>query len=421
MGIFGNKSSNGSDLPSEILDSVNTMQDDLDVLAGKKAPKQNVQAKAAVSRPGIFNDNPALRNTPPATRNGLTSPVVVTAVDRSGARPDPRESSPFLLEKEENLSEPTRKDSTENPLKLDTLPPKPISSIPPSTLPIAPDAFPGNGGMRPKKELPFSGKPVFQEKPAEKSGKGLLIAGLVLLFVALLAGGAFAYFFFSSKSTEEPNMQAQEMTPTETALPQSEQSSEAPNVSTPFSLSSPNYLSVDVETITPEAFRGLLLEKSELLRVSGIAQPVEFFVTDKNNNPVAFARFASLMKISLSQAVLDQIEESFSLYLFLDDGVARAGLTVSFKNKDLLKQAIEKSESEIPFALQAIYLNHSPKAKISTGKFSSGSHNGFEIRYFNITGGEGLSVDYALLGKKWAIGTSKNTLRSIIDTFGPSL
>lgn len=418
MGIFGNKSSDGSNLPSEILDAVNTMQDDLDVLAGKKAPKQNIQTKAAANRPGIFNDNPALRNTSPATRNGLTSPVVVTSVDRSEARPDPRESSPFLLGGEENPNKPDEKHQ-ENPLKLDTSP-RPNVSVPPATLPIAGNTTLGNGVMRPG-DLPLTGKPVFQEKPVEKEKKGMFIAGIILLSVALLAGGVFAYFFLSSKNTSEESEQVPQPIQSEEISSQEEEVVEKVDNNIPFSLSSPNYLSIDMETVTPESFRALLIEKSEILRANTIGQPVEFFITDRNNNPVAFARLASILKISLSPAILDQLEESFSVYLYTDEGVARVGLSVSFQDKSVLRQAVEKSESEIPFALQAIYLNHSPKAKISTGKFSSSMHNGTSVRYFNITGGEGLSVDYAFLEKHWVIGTSKNTLRSILDTFGSSL
>jgi hypothetical protein len=260
--------------------------------------------------------------------------------------------------------------------------------------------------------------PVYAPEASAKKKSLVLMAGIILLVLALVAGGAFAYFtFVAKKPSTSP------VTPpvtTDTALPLSPADTPQIEKESPFTLSSPNYLPIDVETVTAGEFRALLAGKEELLEENKITDTaVEFFITDKNNNPVAFARFAKLLGMSFPQAVMDQVDESFSLYLYSDGRVARVGLSLSIKNKDLLSKAVMSAEPAIPFALQALYLDPSV-TKIATPTWKGGAYKSYSTRYFNIAP-TGLSNDYTLTEKHWVIGTSANAFRKILDTFGTAL
>ncbi len=428
MGLFSRTPP--STLPPEILGSVRTMQDDLD---GKAPTPQSVkESSLSVSgsaSPFKFESSPALKNMSPVNENGLTSPITVTNTDKSHAVPDPKDSSPFL--QSNSATEPSS-EAGDGSLALDPLPPKPtpsekpaptkfFSTMNPSAVPISfsKEAPRGQTASFVSENVTLgSDDPVYASEVTVKKKSGILLAGIILLVIAVVAGGAFAYFsFFAKKPPVASDMPAKKSV-NETLPPVT--SDVAPSIDAPFSLSSPNYLSIDVETITAEQFRGMLSLKEKLLESNHIVDtPIEFFVTDKNNTPVAFARFATLMGITFPEAVMGQIDEAFSLYLYSDGHVARVGLSLSLKDKDLLHDAVMKGESAIPFALQALYLDPTV-TKIATPVFKSGTYKTYSTRYFNI-GSSGLSNDYTFTEKHWVIGTSANAFRKILDTFGSSL
>lgn len=429
MGFFSSKST--SSLPNDILAAVHTMKDDLD---GKTPTPQVVKASSVAASgsasPFVFSAAPALKNMAPVNENGLASTITITATDTTNARPDPKESSPFLHEGMEDGA--VGMENAVSPLALDVLPTPPAppekppltklySTLDPKLAPIsfAPDA--------PKKATSFvsenvtlgSDDPVYAPEVSVKKKSHVLMAGVILLVLALVAGGAFAYFTFVAKkpTTPEPSPAPT----TDTSLPESPADmSQSDTKDIPFTLSSPNYLPIDVETVTAEQFRALLSAKEKLLEENQITdKAVEFFVTDKNNNPVAFARFAKLLGMTFPQPVMDQIDESFSLYLYSDGTVARVGLSLSVKNKEALSRAVTSGEPALPFALQALYLDPSV-TKIATPVWKNGTYKSYSTRYCNIAP-TGLSNDYTVTDKHWVIGTSANVFRKILDTFGTAL
>ena len=408
MGLFSSKTV--SSLPPEILASVHTMRDDLD---GKSpAPqitKSSVLPGSENASPFAYSAAPATRNMAPVNENGLTSPITITSTDTSHAEPNPKDSSPFLSSNEDQAAVP----SESSEISLESKPAETAFSQGKST--GTPSFVSENVALGVNSPSYFS-----EEIPHKK--KGIFIVGVIMLVLALLAGGAFAYFTFFEKKNDAPLPDMPAQTDSENDSPAV---SEIPVSNTetnePFTLSSPNYLSIDVETITAEQFRATLLEKHALLDLSGKTTDVaiEFFVTDRSNNPIAFARLAVLMGITLPQAVMDELDESFSLYLYNDNHTPRIGIAISMKNKDLLEAAVKKDESAIPFALQALYLDP-VVTKITAGAFKDGMYKTYQTRYFNMST-SGLSNDYTFTEKHWVIGTSQNSFRKILDTFGVAL
>lgn len=406
MGLFSHKTV--SSLPQDILDSVHTMQDDLD---GKKpalpVAKSSVLPGSENTNPFAFSSAPSTKNMAPVNENGLTSPITITSTDASHAEPDPKDSSPFLSSDQDQPAAAVK----ESEIPSESKPVKPIFS---REKPVGSASF-----VSENVALGANPPSYFPEAESHKK-KGIFIVGVIMLILAILAAGVFAYFSFFEKTADIQAPQdvseqktGENETPAEDTVADTEENQ-------PFTFSSPNYLPIDVETVTAEQFRATLLEKHAILESSGIADTaVEFFVTDKTNTPIAFARLAVLMGLALPQAVMDEIDESFSLYLYNDNHIPRVGLALSMKNEDLLRAAVKKDESAIPFSLQALYLDPSV-TNITAGAFKDGAYKTYQTRYFNM-GASGLSNDYTFTEKHWVIGTSQNVFRKILDTFGTAL
>ena len=409
MGFFSHKSA--SSLPKEILDAVHTMKDDID---GKRATPQPSSSSSlpvnGSASPFTFSAAPAMQKMTPVNANGLTSPITVTSTDTSEAKPDPRDSSPFMVAETEQMAAPAPEP---NPLSMD---PRPINTA------IPKERSSGNASFVSENVTLGAGDPVYAAPMNTRKNTRILTLGIIFIVLAIAVGGAFTYFMFFS---QKPTVVEESMTENNTGASSADSltgTASTPDAATniPFSLSSPNYLSIDVETIKSEDFRANLIEKEKLFQSGNITNSVvEFFVTDKNNNPVAFARFATLMGIVFPQAVMSEIDESFSVYLYSDNHIPRVGLALSVKNKDRLQVAVKKDESAIPFSLQSLYLDPSV-TKITAGAFKDGAYKTYKTRYFNI-GASGLSNDYTFTEKHWIIGTSQNIFRKILDTFGTAL
>ena len=182
----------------------------------------------------------------------------------------------------------------------------------------------------------------------------------------------------------------------------------------PFSLDKPNYLSLNVETVSPSEFQKTLSQTAERIKAADIKEPIEFLITDQSNNPLAFSRFAFLLKLELDSKLLALTNESFSLYVYNDGGQARLGLAVSFNDPQAAALLIAKTESNLPYALRTLILEPNINVGKSLG-FRSTAYNQFAIRFANINSEKNLSLDYSLDKAQLFIGTSKNTLRIILD------
>ncbi len=254
-------------------------------------------------------------------------------------------------------------------------------------------------------------KPLFDQpiKPASEKRSRLLWIGAGIALLLVSAGAVYGYV--SSRNTALPAEPAVEIKATLEVMtpPPAPQPAQAP----PFSLIGPNYLSLDTETVTPESFRALLKEKGAIIQNAGIVQPVEFLLTDKNNNPVAFSRVAYLMNIDLSQPFLASLAESFSLYLYNDQGAMRLGLALSFGTVDGPTLFAKEREGAFPYAFRSfLYQGMTVPREVS---FRSGAYRDQAVRFVNIDETTQTSFDYALRGTTWLIGTSKETLRALLD------
>jgi hypothetical protein len=120
------------------------------------------------------------------------------------------------------------------------------------------------------------------------------------------------------------------------------------------------------------------------------------------------------MGLKLPQNVVSTTEEKFSLFLFNDQGKSRVGLRISLKDGKIAPELLKKAEIDFPVVFQNLFL----ESKVVLQKkylYKESSYNGIKIRYVNISEPEMLSVDYSVDGNSWFVGTSKNSLRALLD------
>lgn len=248
-------------------------------------------------------------------------------------------------------------------------------------------------------------------------GKGnLFLIGSIILVTILLISGVIYYYFFVINKKAVPPIQQEAVTE---SIP--EVIEQFPSKELLYALDKPNYISVDTEIVSPEEIQKILSTTASRIKEVGISQPVEFLVTDQNNNPLAFSRFALLLNLNFIPTVLAQIDESFSLYIYNDAGSMRTGLNLTLIMNEGTLPALAKIENTLPDTLQMLLLEPNvvvPKAiDFQSSAYTSPSSiaKEFVVRYANIDIARKISIDYAVVGNHWYIGTSRNTLLALLD------
>jgi len=253
-------------------------------------------------------------------------------------------------------------------------------------------------------------KPIEEEHPKHhiKWGKILLISASFIAVIVLVAGG---YYFWITREIQAPVIEPVEIPPVDNSVVVEENAGR-------FSIDKPNYLSINTETDTAQTIREVLIQDASEIKESGASVPVEFIITDADNDPVAFPIFAILSGLKLSP-VLDNLGEEFSLFIYKDSENVLLGLAINIEeDKEKTVTAMSTKEKTLVNDLSFLLLDNTSQ---TTGRiFNSSTYNDRGIRYINLdTEGKGdLSVDYAFTENQLVIGTSKNTIRSILDKIG---
>lgn len=349
--------------------SIHTMNDDLDALNGKiitkevsQKPEGNLNKKEDVEKTA----SAAPKNAGSYSKGAISSTVV--------------SSSPFL---NSNIS------PNQNFAPL--VPPKKENSF----------VYPSS-----KKELYIiedKKKPEKFESTEKKINwtRALTAVTVIITILAVVIAG---YYFWITRKSQESSTRSQSLNQPEsdTQINQEEPPKEPPR-----------YLSVDIENAAAENIKQLFIKTAAEVKESETTSPAEFILSDTNNNPIAFPIFAITSGINLPPNVLNNLEESFSLYFYNDGGNSRLGLTVKLKDKEKIKTGIAQEEKNLANDLSLLFLDNAIEGKNKT--FSNSQHGDFQIRYTNLNQANGLSLDYAITENYLVIGTSKNTLRAVLD------
>jgi len=254
---------------------------------------------------------------------------------------------------------------------------------------IAPVAPPDNN---------TSEKIVASPTPHTPSSWGKLVLITCVIFLLFAAGAGGYYFWMNKKSATKVPENAVVVPPKST-----------------LALDKPNYLNISAD-VNQKDLTSAVDKYIKEVEDEKPNTPVEFMVVDDQNNPIAFKDFILKYGISLPADIADKLKDSFSLFIYLEENQPHIGLAID--SNDLigtdLKEALAKNEPDMIKVVEPIYLSNLPIAS-SADPFNTSYYGGAEIRFKNIESTNGLSLDYTIFRDKLTIGTSKMTLRSVID------
>lgn len=377
--------------PKPLLALVRTMADDI---AGREIPTE-------IAKPA----EPLVTFRPDAAIGApfFAAPGVAVASETGSV---PAESSPFLSETAETPSEALVEAPIFTPPLSANLP-EASSSGESETIAFTTGSQP----TAPDFQISWSG--YFRKLPGLFQDRKLRLVSVAAALLLLIALGAGGYFWWqssrSSGGTAEVKVESPKMP--ETIL-QVESQSPAK-----YLTAQPNVLSFDTETVTADQIKSTLLKAGQTIQKDNLPGAVEFLIRDQKLNPLAFSRFAYLAKLNIPAELLGTLDEPFSLYIFIDDGRPRVALLAYAKDTSAFEAELKKNEKNLATALEPFFLDvtTAPKANLT---FRDGTYLERPVRFANVDDALGLSIDYAVRGRQWIIGTSKDSLRSVLDKTG---
>lgn len=258
-----------------------------------------------------------------------------------------------------------------------------------------------------EKESLLTNKNELHFEENSKRGLGKAVVAAVIIFIILLLGAGGYYFWITRmNNSSQQSDEIETFTPELVAIPSQ------PETSPDFSTDKPNYLSLDIQDGNTQPLKNILENYSHKITKSNQGLPVEFIPTDAQNNPLDFSKFAQTFGINLPQDILSTLEPGFSLFIY-DNGMPRTGLGVSVKDSSRLQTLLLTEEINLPQELQPLFLADS--FTFNNNPFKNSLYREIPIRYSNIISPEELSIDYTIYKDYLLIGTTKDTLRAMID------
>ena len=261
------------------------------------------------------------------------------------------------------------------------------------------------------------------EKPVPNNNerkKFMFIFIIILLIMLVSAGG---YYFWSTRSASRTEKVTLPEVVNEKKVETPEKPESPATESPKFSNTERNYFMVDLGDASSASFRPMVQNYFNEISNSKISFPVEFTIIDTGNSPIDFKTFAAKVGIKFSPKLLSALNDDFSFYIYNDQGNQGVGLAMSVKEELDPEEKLLREEINLPMELGSIF-PASQYVETRNGPFLTGEHDSIKwgkvgIRFRNLDAQGKLSVDYALIntGKDMLfIGTTKNTLRSMIDS-----
>ena len=269
-----------------------------------------------------------------------------------------------------------------------------------------------------KSTIPPGNDPISKEPGIERKAPSKKIVYLVISFLAagiFFSGG---YYFWKNRATSSDNFNNTTATKTENTAENTNKSNNEETTKTEpvlkYSADKPNYLTIDTENPSYENFNSLVKKASLDIKNSGINKPVEFVITDNKNNPITFPVFSVISKIKLSDELLKNLGDKFSIFAYTDSGNVRLALSIDLVNKAEAISAIRKEEPKLAEEMMLLFMENValPKNKVV---FKDADYKSINIRYFNLDDNPLVAIDYAFVGNQLIIGTSKNSMLTAID------
>jgi len=257
--------------------------------------------------------------------------------------------------------------------------------------------------------------PIIKTGPTPKEGMddmqqkqhawGKLVFISIIIFTVLIFA-ALGYYWMLTRETESQIEKPPVQQPT------IEKTTFQP--SNYISPDKPNPLNIDINNFSPLQAKETLNKTAQKVVTTGYSSAVEFVIKDSENTDINFIKFADKIGIKLPSGILETLDTKFSFYIYNDQGISHFGLAINIKDAGKLNDLLASEHSNLPSDFSSIFPESIPSLSIiNTGKSSYG---GAEIRFVNIHQPDGkYSVDYSIYKEKLLIGTSKMTIRGIID------
>lgn len=249
-------------------------------------------------------------------------------------------------------------------------------------------------------------------KEPSNLGRKVAIFSAVLVVIGLILGGY--YYWVTQMGSQTGDNMAIENDIQESKEIVEVQNEQHETIQAKFSVSNPNVLPIDTENADFSVIKQVLINTAADVKAEGIDVPLDFVATDKSNSPISFVDFTLAMEIKLPAEILSYAEKDFSLYFYNDNGNVRLGLMAKFSDPEKVAALIRKDEANLYKNFASLFIEDI-EAKQGKLVFGDGNYDGNAIRYANINESMTASIDYAIVGNQFILGTSKQTIRSILD------
>ena len=372
---------------------VHTMRQDLEKIKHPELEVKTEQIYAPPKRP--VNMTEAQKSSP-----FFNQPVTIEKTSRTALVP---EKPPFISQKPapEPIKVTPQKPLAEGLKKYPERAPEPIKIMPSRTnnepLEVSRPTFLKEPVRISQPEAEIS------EESDKKTGAGksfALVSAVLLIMVVVVAG--YYFWLIQNDSAQEVSVVSE---PAQVIVPE-------PEPTPLFSSDKPNVLAID-SSGTSDAIKEALNKEIQAVSEAKTDFPVEFLVEGNDAKPVAFKDFAKLLEIPFSLDLTANLSDNFSLFIYNDQKNTRLGLSIESKDPIALKKLTAIEESNLAGELSPLFFDKS--YKLTPGVFGSSNYKDIAVRYFNIISPEELSLDYAIYKNKLLVGTTKMTLRAIID------
>jgi hypothetical protein len=179
-----------------------------------------------------------------------------------------------------------------------------------------------------------------------------------------------------------------------------------------YSETSPNYLRLEEANLDAEKTKIVIKRYIDKVSQESYTAPVEFILTDAQNKALGFKDFSKLFGLKFSPALMALLGENFSLYIYKDITAPKVGIVIESRDDINLAKVLLSEEKNLADEISPLFFTSDYRTEKA---FAGSDYGGAKIRYQNVISPDMLSVDYTAYKNRLIIGTTKLTLRSIID------
>jgi hypothetical protein len=240
--------------------------------------------------------------------------------------------------------------------------------------------------------------------PKKEPAWGKLLFLAILIFVVLVFTAAGYYIWLTKKSKEQSS------NPVENT-----QSSQIATQNTSFLADQPNPVTIDIDNMDKYQIKNILKKNADDVVKSSAKEAVEFNLLNIKNEPIRFEVFSDKVEMKLPASILYNLNSDFRIFSYNDNQKPFLGLSAASKDNEKLSEILVGEEMNLASSLEFFYFTSGYNPDGQT--FVADSYGGAEIRSLEVNSDEGISLNYSVYKNRLLVGTSKMTLRSMIDYF----